>query len=402
MIYQRVVPLAILALVGVLPGVAVAVTPSWQQEAIDVTAFTEVIEVPPLDVQVPTVVDVELTRPIVGGAVAVDETGNMGEAVYIQTGQLPIVRASAREAVRNIEAITDDNLKTYAQLPFTEGKDNVAVLRLTAPGGMAADEVVLRVPSNVTLPTHVKVTAIPTTGVREVLLARTTLRGARIRFPEVVAQTYEVELTYTQPLRIAELSLVPTAQQDVTHAVRFLAQPDVGHTVYVTPDRAYGDVTWQGTYLETADDVYTYGAVPVRPNRAYKPADVDGDGIGDRMDNCRTVPNTPQTDVDGNGVGDACDDHDRDGAITVEDNCPNLPNRSQEDTDGDGVGDACDTEESRYTEQNPWVLWLGLIIAVAVLILLFLLTARGARPQQTEVADENPDMPPENPNEEQV
>jgi hypothetical protein len=382
-----------LALLVTLVGTAsvevvFAVTPSWQQDRIDVTAFTNSITVPPLDVQVPTVTDIELARPILGGAVAVDSEGNIGEAVYIRTGILPEVRASAREAVRNLSAIVDNNLTTYAQMPFTEGKENTVLLYLVAPGGMAADEIVLRVMPNVTLPTHVKVSAIPTTGIREVLLARTTLRGNRIPFPETVAQTYEVELTYTQPLRIAELSLVPTKQQDVTHAVRFLAQPGMAHTIYVNPDRAYGDVAWQGMQLETATDIYTYGTLSLQENRSYGPADVDADGVPDSTDNCRKVPNPTQTDVDGNGKGDACDDHDRDGSITIEDNCPNLPNRLQEDTDGDGIGDACDVEESRYTEQNPWVLWLGLLIAVTVLLLLFVLTARGGRPEDEKVDEE--------------
>jgi hypothetical protein len=35
--------------------------------------------------------------------------------------------------------------------------------------------------------------------------------------------------------------------------------------------------------------------------------DLDGDGIADAKDNCRTVPNPDQKDSDGNGVGDACE-----------------------------------------------------------------------------------------------
>jgi hypothetical protein len=67
--------------------------------------------------------------------------------------------------------------------------------------------------------------------------------------------------------------------------------------------------------------------------------DTDGDGLGDRCDNCRVTPNASQKDTDGDGVGDPCD------------NCRTIANASQRDTDGDGIGDACDirggTRETR-------------------------------------------------------
>lgn len=57
--------------------------------------------------------------------------------------------------------------------------------------------------------------------------------------------------------------------------------------------------------------------------------DTDGDGVLDRDDNCRTVPNLDQRDTDEDGPGDACD------------NCE-MSNPGQGDRDGNGVGDVCD------------------------------------------------------------
>jgi hypothetical protein len=61
------------------------------------------------------------------------------------------------------------------------------------------------------------------------------------------------------------------------------------------------------------------------------PADTDGDGIRDFVDNCPSTSNPGQGDTDGDGVGDACD------------NCINVDNTAQGDFDGDGIGDLCES-----------------------------------------------------------
>ena len=103
---------------------------------------------------------------------------------------------------------------------------------------------------------------------------------------------------------------------------------------------------------------------------------MDEDSVPDFVDNCVSVANQDQEDIDGNRRGDACDDYDRDGFLNSEDNCPNNPNYDQLDTDSDEIGDVCDEEESRFTEQYPWIPWVGMGIAGAVLVVLFVLTAR--------------------------
>ena len=75
------------------------------------------------------------------------------------------------------------------------------------------------------------------------------------------------------------------------------------------------------------------------------PADVDGDGIDDDVDNCPGVPNPDQSDNDLDGAGDDCDiDDDEDGVLDGIDNCQFTANVSQLDTDMDGAGDACDAD----------------------------------------------------------
>ena len=64
----------------------------------------------------------------------------------------------------------------------------------------------------------------------------------------------------------------------------------------------------------------------------FDPIDSDGDGIGDRCDNCPDVNNPDQEDSEGDGWGNMCD------------NCPDAYNPGQENDDGDANGNLCDPD----------------------------------------------------------
>jgi hypothetical protein len=71
----------------------------------------------------------------------------------------------------------------------------------------------------------------------------------------------------------------------------------------------------------------------------WTPADTDGDGVADAVDNCPLVSNPNQADLDGDGEGDVCDnDIDGDGL----DNATELSletDPANPDSDGDGLTD---------------------------------------------------------------
>ncbi len=100
-----------------------------------------------------------------------------------------------------------------------------------------------------------------------------------------------------------------------------------------------------------------------------RPPDSDGDLVSDRADRCPAAADADQRDLDGDGRGDACDDDDdgdgyrdgddpapldaavrpadRDGDLVgdVSDLCPDVGDAAQADTDRDGQGDACDGDD---------------------------------------------------------
>jgi hypothetical protein len=68
------------------------------------------------------------------------------------------------------------------------------------------------------------------------------------------------------------------------------------------------------------------------------PADRDGDGVADDVDNCPDAINKSQHDEDLDGLGDHCD------------NCPWVPNVDQGNADGDGLGTVCDDAGESTTD----------------------------------------------------
>jgi hypothetical protein len=83
------------------------------------------------------------------------------------------------------------------------------------------------------------------------------------------------------------------------------------------------------------------------------PADEDGDGVADAVDNCPQNPNPEQTDIDGDGVGDACD-VDIDGDAL--DNATELSlgtDPLNADSDGDGFSDGEEVNQYTTDPLNP-------------------------------------------------
>lgn len=369
------------------------------QETVDPhTAFKNTGIVMTPEIVVPTVVAVPLPELFLTRQSFLITERLSGELVpwyFKQTyTKEPAVFSATASLPGRAAHLVDDDPRTSVDFTLPEDRRGEVTIILRSDTPVTASAVHLDLAQNVALPLTVEVRALESAGGEQIVVAESRLNGERVNFPQITSTAWEISLTYGQLLRINELKLIEDdVESSVDRSVRFLAQPGSDYVIYLNPDRNVSAVTSEAGNLMSDEGVLTLPTLEVTSNPLYVQADVDNDSVVDVFDNCVSVPNTDQIDVDQNGRGDACDDFDRDGRINSQDNCPNNPNRAQEDEDGDGMGDACDAEESRFTERYVWVPWVGMGMAGVVILGLFVLVARGPKPE--ERTDAKSDTPTE-------
>ncbi len=359
-----------------------ATSPLSAQSLNPESAYREVFTVGPVESVVPTVVEVPLSGPRperVEYMVVEQATGQYIPSLFVEaykTSKAPLT-AFAPEGIGTPAALLDEDYGTSVTFDVSDAEEEKVRIELRATAPIAVSGFTFSLGRNGSLPTSAEVRTVDADGQERIILANSGVRTNRIAFLPVTAPRFFIEFTYSQPLQISELTLIQDEpERSVVRALRFLAQPQGSYTVYQNPDR-YEIVEYseRGNLVQD-EDVLRLPAPQVFPHQGYTPADVDDDGVPDRIDNCVQVFNADQIDINDNGRGDACDDWDRDAVPNAEDNCEQMPNRNQSDEDGDGIGDVCDDEESRLTEQYFWIPWAGMGIAGIVLLGLFVLVAR--------------------------
>lgn len=198
----------------------------------------------------------------------------------------------------------------------------------------------------------------------------------QITFPVFSADWMKISIRHDQPLAVKSIKIITAGEPTEQETAYFTAQPGVNYYLYANPEvdpqikTGEAPKVLKNAPIALLETQFPAGELPV----SYQPADSDGDGVPEVQDNCPKIANSNQLDTNANGVGDECDDHDGDGIINSKDNCPDIPNRDQKDTDGDGVGDACDPDESRMTEQLPWLPWAGMSFVLVFIIISIVLT----------------------------
>lgn len=345
-----------------------------------VSAFRRVTDVviPPLTV--PRVVEVPYGDSV-GGVGVADVTDGSFWPYYVKTTAVPTASlAGITGTGEGMAMAADGNQGTYADFPVFGDEGAVAEIYLRYAAPVSFSSLYLSLPAHVALPNTVRIAVRGAGGAETIVVAPRRMEGMAVPFPVTRASEWHISLWHGQPLRIAEISLgADSAGTSARTGIRFLAQPKHEYALYYSPDHSVSIATGEAPDLADDRDVLRVTSANDRENPAFVMADTDGDGIPDSRDNCVSLSNPDQVDINGNGRGDVCDDFDKDGAVNSADNCPNDPNREQADTDADGMGDVCDGEESRFTEKYPWLPWLGIGSAAAVLIALFGLMAWSMR-----------------------
>jgi hypothetical protein len=348
---------------------------------------------------VPTVVEVPLPQDALAFpvfAVTNQATGEGEPYLFVTTA--PAVTPSVVTAVGasgSPSVVTDGSYDTYIEFPVRETM-NRAEVTFTFDKPITASSLSFALGDYVAMPKSISVQTDTADGFSYTVLAPVPLEYQNsVQFPQTTASVWHVYFDYVQPLRITEMKINENVSSAaISGGLRFLAQPGQEYALYFNADHYVPPVQKESGDLSSNKGVVVVRANATNTNSSYVPADSDNDGVPDRIDNCVTVSNPDQKDSDGNGLGDACEDYDRDGVVNAKDNCPNVPNQDQIDTDGDGIGDACDPVDNRLTEQMPWLPWVGIGVAGAVLLVLSVLAFRYKR---DDVAPTPPSAPtPEN------
>lgn len=355
-----------------------------------ITAFRQVREVTAPAIAVPTVLELNFSDSLLErNQFAVEDTtsGELQPYLFKTETSATDAALSTNSTASNNSYMTDEDKETYAEFLLPEnglGQESIVV---SAASPVQSSALTLLLAKNVALPKTIEIRA-QVNGQEQVVLALAEMTSQTVRFPTTASSQWTINLTYSQPLRIADINFHQESKATKKKVLRWLSQPEAGYRVYFDPDRYVAAPKGEAGNLSKDEDVLAVTAINSGENASYKIADVDEDGIPDISDNCVSISNADQEDLNQNGQGDVCEDFDKDGVLNPKDNCPNNPNKSQADEDGDGQGDACDDEESRFTEANPWVPWVGIIAAIVVVVTLLAITVMSLRKEKDKTEDE--------------
>lgn len=354
-----------------IAGLALLLSAGVTYAKIDLSGF-QTIYTPQLpELKKPTVVSVILPENEARfGNVILEQESDSAEPwlAITQKKENKIHITATSSLIGSKDSLTDSHYETSAEFNLDQDLGK-AWVEMESDREMSSSSLSLTLDENVAIPYKIALYAWVKEGWKTVV-AEKRLESDFLTFPQTKAGKWRLALEHSQPLRLKEIILNETTAGGTSGVeVRWLARPEKSYTIY-TNSRHYVSVKAAEAGQLDGKEIQVI-PVPLGqpdPNPVFREPDSDKDSIPDLKDNCVSTPNSDQKDVDSNSRGDACEDFDGDRMINNNDNCPDRPNQFQEDTDGDGMGDACDNEESRPTEQYPWLPWTAMGIAAILIV----------------------------------
>jgi len=347
-----------------------------------IKSFRNYFEVPLLETETPEVLNIELpiNNNISHFGVYNITNDRFEPYLYIEPSNVVLGEEllSITTTKGSSEGINDKSYNTYKDFDLDKDGNGSVKISYLFQNDIRSNSIDLSLGQYVSLPNLITIKAT-VDGSQKTLLSNSRPTSGKITFPETVSGEWEIEFKYSQPLRINELQINNLNIIKTSPQLNFLAQPYKDYLVYTNPDAIVQQKISERPKLNMNDDMESISISNFLENKKFQLSDYDGDGIPDINDNCSKISNIDQIDVNNNNRGDVCDDFDRDGILNISDNCVNEPNRNQIDTDGDGIGDTCDEEESRFTEKNQWLIWLGIISAALIFLGLLASVVRKTR-----------------------
>lgn len=373
----------------VLPFTVVTVLAQTQ-----ISNYELLLEIPKQQVSEPRVA--ELSLPLSSGSASsylfVDSADN-NQAFQVEQATVGETAFTVTPSSGQGAGLTDKQNATYVEYPFVAGQSNQGSLTYTFQKATEVSGIRLGFADFSRSPDQIQIEVVGSEDGNNIILDKTAYTSPNIRFPKKLVTNLVVTLYYSQPIRLYEADVIEEGTTATTDTlIRFIVKPNESYSLYYSPTRTFNvNISQYMNFFSEKNPLKLTNIGSFKPNPGYIPLDVDEDQIPDDKDNCPSVANPDQKDTNANTIGDVCDDTDYDGVINNIDNCLAEPNQDQRDIDGDGIGDTCDSQESRFTEQYPWLPWAAMGGVTLVISVLVIMMVRGKSFEAEPITE---DVPP--------
>jgi hypothetical protein len=216
-------------------------TPTYAQTPNIESAFREYGMVGPINVIVPTVIELPIYESVAqsGEYMVIEEKTGMPQPsflrqTFIQNPELVDVRVYGQSEPQ----LTDGNRYSGRRFEITSTVDGRVSIELISRVPVTSSHIDFAFGQNVAYPTRIQVIAYGDSGNENIVYRESAFYGTALAFIPTTARHWRVDLVYAQPLQINEIVLSQdSVEQSVSRGLRFLGQPNSSYRIFQDPDR---------------------------------------------------------------------------------------------------------------------------------------------------------------------